>query len=228
MTHHPEEQKGASEMIYCLTKTELSNLYTRTGVKTKDTGGTIQLKASGDLETLIDEVENSIKTKYLQYCDIINPLHVLVLGSVRSATNAARLRNRISPLMNHTIGDAERKQLCILALKIIDTDCTLYSNPHLGKFKWKIKALFLWDALMCILTSPAKVGFFSLAEHNSTWSKMADVYSNHTEILDTKTALHAAVGKITLKACAINPPSNVTSEPNFITVLRSKAPEQAY
>ncbi|PON30093.1 C6 transcription factor domain-containing protein [Trichoderma gamsii] len=222
MTHHPEEQKGASEMIYCLTKTELSNLYTRTGVETKDTGGTIQLKASGELEMLIDEVENSIETKYLRYCDIINPLHVLVLGSVRSATNAARLRNRISPLMNHTIGDPERKQLCTLAQKIIDTDCALYSNPHLRKFRWKIKAMFLWDALMCILTSLAKVGFFSPAELKSTWSKVADVYLNHPEIFDTKTAFHVAVGKITLKAWATNPPSDATSEPDFVTTLRSQ------
>lgn len=65
----------------------------------KDAGGTIQLKASGELETLIDKVESSIETKYLRYCDIINPLHVLVLGNVRSATNAVRLRNRISKLM---------------------------------------------------------------------------------------------------------------------------------
>lgn len=222
MTHQPEEQKGASEMIYYLTKTELSNLYTRTGVETKDTGGTIQLKANGELEMLIDEVENSIETKYLRYCDIINPLHVLVLGSVRSATNAARLRNRISPLMNHTIGDPERKQLCTLAQKIIDTDCALYTNPHLKKFRWKIKALFLWDALMCILASLAKVGFFSPAEVKNIWSKMADVYLNHPEILDTKTAFHVAVGKITLKAWATNPPSDATSEPDFVTTLRSQ------
>ncbi|KAL6886000.1 fungal-specific transcription factor domain-containing protein [Trichoderma evansii] len=222
MTHQPEEQTGASEMIYCLTKAELSNLYTRTGVEMKDAGGTIQLKASGELETLVDAVESTIEAKYLRYCDIINPLHVLVLGSVRSATNAVRLRNRISPLMNHSIGDPERRQLCILAQKILDTDYTLYSNPLLRRFRWKVKAVFLWDALMCILTSLAKVGFFSPTELKSTWSKMADVYSNHAEILDAKTAFHAAIGKVTLKAWAANPPINTTREPGFITTLRSR------
>ncbi|KAL9479682.1 hypothetical protein ACSS6W_004468 [Trichoderma asperelloides] len=222
MTHQPEEQKGASEMIYCLTKTDLSNLYTRTGVEVKDADGTIQLKENKELETLIDEVESTIETKYLRYCDIINPLHVLVLGSVRSAINAVRLRNRISTLMNQTIGDAERKQLCIPAQKILDTDCTLYGNPQLRRFRWKIKALFLWDALMCILTSLAKVGVFSPTEINSTWRKMADVYLNHPEILDAKTALHVAVGKVTLKAWAANPPSDARPEPEFVTTLRSR------
>lgn len=222
MTHQPEEQKGATEMIYCLAKTALSDLYTRTGVETKDAGGTIQLKASGELETLIDEVESTIEAKYLRYCDIINPLHVLVLGSVRSATNAVRLRNRISLLMNHTIGDPERKQLCVLAQKILDTDCALYSNPHLRGFRWKIKTVFLWDALMCILTSLAKVGFFSPAELNSAWRKTADVYVNHPEILDAKRAFHVAVGKATLQAWAANPPSDATPEPDFVTALRSQ------
>ncbi|KAK4085165.1 transcriptional regulator family: Fungal Specific TF [Trichoderma aggressivum f. europaeum] len=222
MTHQPEELNGASEMIYCLTKAELSNLYTRTGVETKDAGGTIQLKASGELERLIDEVESTIETKYLRYCDIINPLHFLVLGSVRSATNAVRLRNRISPLMNHTIGDSKRKQLCELALKILDTDCTLYSNPQLKRFRWKIKAVFLWDALMCVLTSLAKVGIFSPMERNSIWSKMADIHSYHPEIIDAKTAFQAAVGRLTLKAWAVNPPSDAAPEPDYITTLRSQ------
>ncbi|PNP51339.1 hypothetical protein THARTR1_07989 [Trichoderma harzianum] len=222
MTHQPEELNGASEMIYCLTKAELSNLYTRTGVETKDAGGTIQLKSSAELERLIDDVESTIETKYLRYCDIINPLHFLVLGSVRSATNAVRLRNRISPLMNHTIGDSERKQLCDLALKILDTDYTLYSNPQLKRFRWKIKAVFLWDALMCILTSLAKVGIFSPMERNNIWSKTADVYSNHPEFLDAKTAFQAAVVNLTLKAWAVNPPTDATPEPDFITTLRSQ------
>ncbi|KAM6485985.1 fungal-specific transcription factor domain-containing protein [Trichoderma sp. SZMC 28011] len=222
MTHQPEELNGASEMIYCLTKAELSNLYTRTGVETKDAGGTIQLKASGELERLIDEVESTIETKYLRYCDIINPLHFLVLGSVRSATNAVRLRNRISPLMNNTIGDAERKSLCDLALKILDTDCTLYGHPQLKRFRWKIKAVFLWDALMCVLTTLAKVGIFTPMERNSIWGKTADVYLNHPEFLDAKTAFQSAAGRLTLKAWAINPPSDSTPEPDFITTLRSQ------
>jgi hypothetical protein len=221
MTHQPEEQKGASEMIYCLTKTELSTLYTRTGVEMRNAGGAIQLRARGELEMLINGVESSIETKYLRYCDIINPLHVLVLGSVRCAINAIRLRNRISPVTNHIIGDPERRQLCILAQKIIDADCTLYDNPRLEKFRWKIKASFLWDALMCILTSLAKVGFFAPTELRSTWSKITDVYSNHAEFLDARTVFHTTVGKITLKAWEANPPSDTTTEPHFVTALRS-------
>jgi hypothetical protein len=68
MTQQPEEQKGATEMIYCLTRTELSKFYTRTGVKMKDIGATIQLRDGAELKQLIDEVESIIETKYLRYC----------------------------------------------------------------------------------------------------------------------------------------------------------------
>lgn len=44
---------------------------------------------------------------------------------------------------------------------------------------------------------------------------------NHSEILGTKTEFHAAVGKVTLKAWAANPPSDTSPEPGFVTTLRS-------
>lgn len=125
MMEPPIEQKGASEMMYALTKIELSNLYTRTGVKVKDVGGAIRLQNGSELERLIDQVENTIETKYLRYCDIVNPLHFLTLGITRSAANAVRLRNRLPSIMDETINDQKQRELCILAQKILDTDCAL-------------------------------------------------------------------------------------------------------
>ena len=222
MTQQPEEQKGATEMIFCLARTELSKFYTRTGVRMKDVGATIQLRSGAELEMLIDEVESIIEIKYLRYCDIVNPLHLLTLGMARSAANAVRLRNRMPSLMNQTIGDQERRDLCVLAQKVLDNNSATYCNPKLNKFHWSTKAFFLWDALICILTSLAKIGFFSRAELDATWSKMADVYSNHQEILEAKRALHIAVGRVTLKAWIANPPSSSTPEPAFITTLRQR------
>ncbi|KAI1082551.1 fungal-specific transcription factor domain-containing protein [Whalleya microplaca] len=223
MTHEPEEQKGASEMIFCLTKAELSNFYTRTGVKIKDIGPTIELKDSAELDRLIDEVEDTIESKYLRYCDIVTPLHFLTLAVVRSAINAVRLRNRVPTLIKRTIGDTDRKELCTLAQKIIDSDSAIYGNPNMKKFQWQIKSFFLWDALICILTSLAKPGFFTPTELSITWSKMEDVYANHPEILEGKGVFHVAAGKVTLEAWKANPPSDATTqEPSFIAMLYSR------
>ncbi|KAJ5714342.1 uncharacterized protein N7483_011523 [Penicillium malachiteum] len=223
MTQQPFEQEGASEMIFCLTRTEMSNFYTRTGVRMKEVGASIQFRASTELESAIDRVLGIIEAKYLRYCDIVNPLHFLTLGIARSAANAVRLRNRMKKRAN--IDDRERRELFHLAQTILDTDIVLCSNPNMKNFQWQIKAFFLWDALLCMLTSLAKVGFLSSAELDTTWRKMGEIYSNHPEILEARKggALHIAVGKLTLKAWAANSPSDYDcpAEPAFITTLRS-------
>jgi Fungal specific transcription factor domain len=67
ITQQPEGRKGATEMMYCLARSELSKLYTRTGVKIKDVGAVLQFKDRAELEKVIDEVEDIIESKYLRY-----------------------------------------------------------------------------------------------------------------------------------------------------------------
>ncbi|KAF7118657.1 hypothetical protein CNMCM5793_008195 [Aspergillus hiratsukae] len=222
MTQQPQEQRGASEMIFCLSRIELSNFYTRTGVKMKEIGGTIQFRDAEEIESLIDEVEDLIETKYLRYCDILNPLHFFTTGIVRSATNAVRLRARMPLLLKKTMTDVQRRDLCTLAERILDTNSAMYSNPSMKKFRWQMRAFFLWDALLCILLSIAEVGFYSTSELNTTWNKVAEVYSNHEELVKRRRTLHVTIGKLTLKAWLANPPSNSSQEPAFITALRAQ------
>ncbi|PKX90754.1 putative C6 transcription factor [Aspergillus novofumigatus IBT 16806] len=222
MTQQPQEQRGASEMIFCLSRIELSNFYTRTGVKMKETGGTIQFRDAEETERLIDEVEDLIETRFLRYCDILNPLHVFTMGIVRSAANAVRLRARMPLLLKHTITDAQRRGLCTLAEKILDTNSAIYGNPSMKKFLWQMQAFFLWDALLCILLSLSEVGFYSTSELNTTWNKVAEVYANHEELVKRKRTLHVTIGRQTLKAWIANPPSNSSPEPAFITALRAQ------
>ncbi|PWY90680.1 hypothetical protein BO70DRAFT_384331 [Aspergillus heteromorphus CBS 117.55] len=220
MTRQPEEVHGATEMIFCLTKNELSNLYTRKGVRMKKVGATIQFRESAEMEHLIDEVESTIETKYLRYCDIVNPLHVLTMGTVRSGANAVRLRNRMGELTKLSVSDSQRRELCSLALRILETDCMLHKNPMTKRFLWHYKAFFLWDALVCVLRSLAKCGFFARYEVDSIWETVGDVYRNHLEILEGKQIHHIAVRKATLDTWAANPPLGAASEPGFITGLR--------
>ena len=222
MAQQPQEQRGGSEMIFCLARIELSNFYTRTGVRMKDVGAAMQFKDANDIERLIDEVEDLIETKYLRYCDILNPLHFFTVGVVRSATNAVRLRNRMPPLMQQTISDSQRRDICLLAHKILDTNNAIYRNPNMRRFRWHMQAFFLWDALLCVLFSVTKVGFFSASELDATWTKIAEVYRNHEELLRCKIALHDTIGRITLQAWLANPPKDFSVEPYFIVALRSQ------
>jgi hypothetical protein len=226
MTQQPKELKCASEMIFCLSRIELSNFYTRTGVKMKEIGASIEFKDAEEIERLINEVEDSIETKFLRYCDIVNPLHILTTGIVRSATNAVRLRARMPLLMKGTITDAQRRDICKLAETILETNNAIYGNPAIRKFRWQTQAFFLWDALLCILRNLALAGFYSPSELDSAWNKITEIYRNHEELIISRRALHTTIGKETLKAWDANPPSNSSPEPSFIVTLRAKHEEK--
>ena len=222
MTEVPSEQRGASEMIFCLSRMELSNFYNRTGVKLMDKGGMVQMKNREEIERLIDEVEDRIELKYLRYCDILNPLHLVTTGMTRSAVNAARLRARMPLLMQESTSDEERRKTCILANKVLDTISAMLSNPALQKFRWQIQAFFLWDSLLCLLRCISKVGFYSPPELDSAWKRVFEVYANHETLLLGRRNLFLTIGKITLDAWQLNPSGNASPEPSFITSLRAQ------
>ncbi|OJJ66701.1 hypothetical protein ASPBRDRAFT_363783 [Aspergillus brasiliensis CBS 101740] len=222
MTEPPRDRRGASEMIFCLSRMELSNFYTRTGVKLKENMGTIQFRDPEDIERLIEEVEDLIETRFLRYCDILNPLHFLTTGIMRSAISAVRLRARMPLLKQETITDTQRRHLCTLAEKVLDTNSAIYNNPATQKFRWQMQAFFLWDSLLCILRSIAKVGFYSPPELDAAWKRVSEVYTNHGALVQGRRTLYVTIAKVTLKTWLINPPRNPSPEPAFITALRAQ------
>lgn len=75
MTQWPEEAKGATDMIYVLSRAELSYYYSKAALRLKETGPSVHLREhEGQLDDKIDEVERTIETKYLRYCDIIGEI----------------------------------------------------------------------------------------------------------------------------------------------------------
>ncbi|GKZ31842.1 transcription factor vrtR1 [Aspergillus brasiliensis] len=222
MTEPPQNQRGASEMIFCLARMELSNFYTRTGVKLKGDGGIIEFRDSEDIERLIDEVEDLIETKYLRYCDIMDPLHFLTTGVMRSAISAVRLRARMPLLKQENITHTQRRHLCALAEKVLDTSKAMYSNPATQKFRWQMQAFFVWDSFLCVLRSIAKIGFYSPSELDAAWKRVSEVYANHEALVQGRRTLYVTIANVTLKAWLVNPPHDSYPEPAFITVLRAQ------
>lgn len=170
----------------------------------------------------VDELEASIETKYLRYCDISNPLHTLLLMMARSYINAARLRTTLPSLRANTASDEERRHVCSIASRIIDTDSAAYANPGLKQFVWHIKTFFQWDAFICMLLSMTEPGLFAATELGNCWRRIEQVFKNHGEVLHKNRMLNATVGRITIKAWDANPPSFATGgDPTFVQALRS-------
>jgi hypothetical protein len=226
MTQQPKEQKGATEMIFFLARAELATWHL--GTMAGKIGKSSFRKAfsseacEGAKFDGVDELEASIETKYLRYCDISNPLHTLLLMMARSYINAARLRTMLPSLRANTASDEERREVCNIASRIIDTDSAAFVNPGLKRFMWHIKTFFQWDALICMLVSMTKPGLFAVTELESCWRRIETVFKNHGEVLQRNRMLNAAVGRITMEAWDANPPSFAAGgDPTFVQALRT-------
>jgi hypothetical protein len=225
MTQSPGEQRGASEMIFFLARAELTAWHLETmaskmGKLAPHKTSTLEEcgSAKGDG---VDELEASIETKYLRYCDILNPLHTLLLIMARSYLNAARIRTSLPSLRANTATSEERREVCNIVNRVMDTDSAAHANPGLKRFMWHIKTFFQWDALICMLMSMTQPGLLMATELEGTWRRIEQVFKNHGEILQRNRILNATVGRITIQAWDANPPSFAAGgDPTFVQALR--------
>ena len=213
MAAFPAEQKGASDMIFCLLKTETTAAFRAVE------GHTDEL----EVEKMINEVEATIESKYLRFCEITNPLHLYVLANARSALNIVRLRCRMRPLLARTSSDENDRRLFELGTKLVDTDNTTHTNPLLARFKWQAGAMFLWDAVMSILSAVAKPDLLSVDERDAAWEKITTLYESRPNYLRRDDPLRDALCKMTVHAWRMNPPS-VVALPDFMRVLGYEEP----
>lgn len=221
MTAAPQEQKGATDMIFCLARACIGKFFAKSMRGT----ATDQFQHHSAVEPLIREAESEVEEKYIRYCDVVNPLHFVTIGMARSAITAMRIKTRLPRVRDQTATDAERKELFQLAHRIIDTDAAAYAHTGLQRYQWHFRYFWAygsWDSLIYILTSLRRPGLLSRDEVNDTWSKVEQVYSNHGDLLESKQALHVAFRSLTLRAWDANPPSSSNPEPAFISTSRSR------
>lgn len=221
MTAKPQEQKGATDMMFCLARACIGKFFA------KSMRGASMDKAQhhSAIEPLIKEAESEVEEKYIRYCDVVNPLHFLTIGMARSAITAMRIKTRLPRVRDQIATDEERKELFQLAHKIIDTDTAAYANAGIQRYHWHVSffwAYGTWDSLIYVLTSLRRSGMLSGDEIEDTWIKVEQIYNNHGDLLTSKRALHIAFRSLTLKAWDSNPPSDRKPEPDFISVLRSR------
>lgn len=223
MAEWAEEQKDATEMIFCLARASLWRFFSKVG----DLGG---FKDLDEVEAAIKQPEQEFEEKYIRHCDVINPLHFLVVGLARSAITASRRRWRLSKIRDKTATDAQKKEAFELSSKILDTDCAAFAHTALRKYLWFLEAFFpvgAWDALIFILTTLHKRSdLFSAQEIDSAWERLEQIYTNHPEAMKSARAIYVTLVRLTLKAWDVSHASRTqlsekAFEPEFITALRT-------
>lgn len=224
MTETPEEQRGPTDMIFCLVRASLGLIFVKTGTMGHG-GDSADRHNHSDMEPAIKEAEREVEEKFLRYCDPIDPLHFLTMGLARAGINAMRIRVRLPKVRNNTATRADKQEILQFALKILDTDAAAYTNGGLKKYLWHARAFFAWgswDSLIFILTTLRNAGVFSPFEVDAAWQRIEQAYINHGEFLGFRRSMHnVAIARLTLKAWDASPPSNSMPVPPFITALRS-------
>lgn len=218
-------------MILCLVRSTVGRIMMREGKAISAFTSTSATTYDG-IDAIIRNSEREIEEKYIRYCDIINPLHLLAIGMGRSAILTMRLRVRLPKVRNKTASTEEQKAMLEIALRILDTDTATgaTSHPNLKKFQWYTKNFFIfgtWDAFILVLTSLPRTDIFPPTESDRMWSRVEQLYKDHRELLESKRTLHVAVRRLTLKAWDANPPNVRSPEPEYIAELHVQQRQRA-
>lgn len=224
MTQAPEEHRGATEMMFCLSRIFLGGKMAKSG----ESSG--EFKTQQDADKFIDAAEKEVEDKFIRYCDIVDPLHLLTMGLARSGITALRLRARLPKARQRTATVAELREMAQLAQKIIDTDAIVHSHVGLGKYEWHVRGFFLWGAwesIIFLLTTLAeRHDLLSQTETAAVWRALEQLFENHADLSESERRLDVALRRLTLKAWGARRPSP-QPELGFISGLRARVKVKA-
>jgi hypothetical protein len=227
MTHTPEPHVGATDMIFCLARTEMAKIIRTAFVSKTLSGSGAEPENYQMKDKHLKQLEDEMESKYLRYCDFVNPVHQLTMAMARSGINGGRLRVRLPRAKDvGSLSEADRKELWDIANRIIDYHISVNSNLLVSRFWWHIKAFFQSDALVLVLNELRRdPGRY---KDENTWTKIEQTYGNYTDLAGQKRSLHIAIGRLTIKAWdatqAWRQQNNLSIEPEpaFITAIRTR------
>ncbi|KAH9837418.1 putative transcriptional regulatory protein [Teratosphaeria destructans] len=187
--------------------------------KPKERTGATDIAA---IEKDLDELENTLESKFFRYCDIVEPLHCLTLAMGRGAMSMARLRLRLPRMRTEAhMNLEERKSVYALALRVMDYCNSVLSNPVLSRYSWHLQSFLQYDPLIWLLNE-VRSGSPAVTDPAIVWNKVNKIFELHPQFMTQKRALNLAICKLTLRSWDTQPMNGrIVPEPGFITQLRA-------
>lgn len=190
----PPERNGLTTNVVCLLRCEILHFLRKFSEP---------LRAEVHWETLanpavshtkktemIKELEDSIETKYLRYCDPTNTLHTLILVMSRSSLCKIKLyahHPRIYANRGLKVPEEERAVIFTNAKKLLEYMDLVRSTKSLDKYMWQMGTMMLWNALLYVLIEARqrKTG----PEVDQLWKLMEMVVSKYAEMFKPSTGV---------------------------------------
>ena len=208
MSELPPESNRITDVIFIVTRCEIGKFAApriaalrQEGMDPRQMNLDHSAKGKTAREGLIQELEDTIETKHLRYCDPSQPLHLVAMVVARYGLNVARF------LIHHprnwgTLEKTpleERKKIWEVCLKLLEQQIMLQTNPVIKGFAWSASYFRQWHALIHLLDTLR--AHPNLIDTNRAWRLIGETYDNNSEMLeDMRRPIHAAVGNLCLKA----------------------------
>ena len=198
MKELPEARTGATDMIFCLARTEIAKFIQKMNPSHPNWAQTWEVEDVEEKERHLVALEDEMEMKYLRYCDFANPVHQITSAMLRGAIMSGRLRIRLprAKAMKE-LPEEERKKVWEISNKIIDYTNAAHDNLVFQRFMWHMQAFFQFDPLIWILNELRRNPLAHKDEQ--IWPKIEKVFIEHPGLIELKRSLHVAVARLTLK-----------------------------
>lgn len=208
MTELPHEKQGPTEMMFCLARSEFGKWLSRWSKHAGPSNSPWAFLSSSSMslkqkDIAIDELEDSMETKFLQYCDRSIPLHLATILMARSAIHYTRLmahHPRQYRDCNARISKAEKDIIFENCLKMAEYADYTQTNPDVQRFGWHTVHHMPWDAMIFMLSEMRLRN--DQEEKDKVWKIVGNIYSRHVgqRRKNAGMPLHLAMQNLMVKA----------------------------
>ncbi|GAD92892.1 hypothetical protein NCU04390 [Paecilomyces variotii No. 5] len=239
----PIPSNSATEMIFCLTRIELTiasfasgigpnpaivNNPAMRGTSFPPTPSVTPDGYNHPEESNLDGYSAYLESKYLKDCDSNIPLHNFALLMTRMLLCRLRVLGAMSPRV--TITDQERGGLFTAAIEMLEYDNTIQSNETLSCFLWSTRLQAPVQANILLANQLRECGTGLLCER--AWKALSDNYEHRELARNIRSPMHAAFKNKVLRAWDAHEEAErrlgrSVRPPRVIALLRQHFPESS-
>ncbi|VBB76999.1 Putative transcriptional regulatory protein [Podospora comata] len=247
---HLPPHHGPTEMVFCLTRIELTVASSQTGNMRpgpSTPGGRpgvnnkaqkVQYSPSPSSPDLVTHVANQtlphdlasfhlyIENRYLKHCDQRIPLHSFTLLMTRQALSKLRVIDFLTRSSGiESVNPAEREELFIEAIRTVELDNMIQRAPELQGFRWYTYQHFPFPAYIFLISELRVRTTGSLCER--AWDAMIENHDRRGLLRrNLRSPLHIAFGHFFVKAWDAREQAElqlgrVLPTPQIVTLLRN-------
>lgn len=234
MTNPPVEHRGATEMLYCLIKFEITN-YVRSWLAVSAANpanppNPYELVASTSADGIakkrrvLSELEQIYEDKYICHCDPSIPLHHISATVARLTILRLRFsyfHPRNQPEGGRRMSQADQDvafESCIRLLQL-DRDISVINfSPHLIEYQLVCTEVEALVYVVSELRQRVRGGLVRTA-----WAIVERMYKEYPQLLQPDDKFYTALADLTLEACEVRSrevEAHGVAVPEFVTQMR--------